>query len=155
MIIRILQAGRDRGRVRRRRGLLLMVELLFTLPILLMFLFVILQIYLVVTAREEMLAASRLGARVAAAGDYAQKAQVTEEVNQTVRRALGRGRLTPTTIKVVWSRDLPPEEVVGEADWVQVRLEIPVRRVSPDLMGWLGMTFGGQQLLVATTMKEE
>jgi hypothetical protein len=58
-------------------------------------------------------------------------------------------------VRVIWSQDLKAEEVGGEADWVMVRLSIPVRRAVPDLLGWAGYTFGREQIVAATTSKQE
>ncbi len=138
-----------------RRGVILMAELLFVLPIMLMFLLAIMQFYLLVTAREDMLAASRLAARVAAAGDRHNKAQVRDEVARTAKRALGHGRLAGATVKVTWAEDLPPAEVTGEADWVQVTLDLPLRRVAPDILGWVGFSLGKRHMIVGATMKAE
>ena len=139
----------------RRRGVILLVELLFVLPVLLFFLLGIVQFYLLVSAREELLAASRLAARVAAAGDRDRRPEVEDEVRRTVKRALGNGRLATAGVKVTWAEDLSPKAVEGEADWVQVSLDIPARRVAPDLMGWIGFAMRSHRLVVATTTKQE
>jgi hypothetical protein len=139
----------------RRSGAVLVIELLFVLPIMLIFLLAIAQFYLVVCAREELLAASRLGARVAAASDPHRKEEVREEVAKVVKRALGHGRLSTAAVKVTWADELPPKDTAGEADWVQVSLDIPLRRVTPDVLGWVGFALGKQHMVVATTMKQE
>jgi hypothetical protein len=139
----------------RRRAVVVVIELLFVFPILLMFVLAIVQIYMIVTAREEMLAASRLGARVAAAGDYDNREEVKSKVDKTVHRALGRGRLGSCNVRVTWAQDLKSDQTRGEADWVRVSLSVPTRRVVPDLLGWIGFTLGHHKLVVATTMKQE
>jgi hypothetical protein len=133
----------------------MIVEILLVLPFLLLFLFGLIQFYSLVTAREELLAASRLGARVAATGEIKNRKQVEAEVAKTVQRSLRHGRLRSAEVRVIWSQDLKAEEVGGEADWVMVRLSIPVRRAVPDLLGWAGYTFGREQIVAATTSKQE
>src|SRR5688572_7232416 len=94
----------------RRRGVVLLMELLFVVPILLMFLLGIMQFYMIATARQEMLAASRTGVRVAACGDRANRKQVEEEVDKTVHRALGGGSLGACEVKCTWPEDLKAKE---------------------------------------------
>jgi hypothetical protein len=133
----------------------IIMELLFLLPLMLLVGLALMQFYLLVTAREELVAASRLGARVAAAGDRNDRQQVEDEVRKTVSRALGSGRLCTADVKLVWAEDLPPQQTQGETDWVRVELAIPTRRVSPDVLGWVGAALGNQKLVVAQLARRE
>src|SRR5262245_15084695 len=149
---------KTRRRAGRRRGVVMLLVLLFVAPILLLFTFAIVEIYMLVTAREELLAASRLGARVAACGECAtkeQKEQVQQEVDKTVHRALGSGRLGSAKVHVAWPEELTAQDTAGEADWVRVSLELPMRNAAPDLLGWVGASLGKSKMVVATTMKQE
>lgn len=146
------------GRLGRsqRRGVIVAAELVLVMPILLIFLLAIVEFYLLVGTRVEMLNAARVGARVAASGGYANKAAVNDEVGKSVHRALGHGRLTrASTVHVTWSQDLPAKDTAGEADWVAVEVEVPAQRVIPELLGWAGFAFGKRKLVVATIMKQE
>jgi hypothetical protein len=126
------------------------------MPLLLIFLLAIVEFYLLVGTRVEMLNASRFGARVASSGGYANKSAVNEEVSKSVHRALGNGRLTKSAeVRVTWSQDLPPKDTAGEADWVEVVVDVPAQRVIPELLGWAGFAFGNRHLVVATIMKQE
>jgi Flp pilus assembly protein TadG len=148
---------------RNRRGMVLMVELLFVLPLLLIVLLAIVQFYILVSAREEMLLASRLGARVAAAraGDAhsdSDRAAAAAEATKTAQVALGHGTLSKADIQVVWSQDetkKDPTATAGEADWVQVVVKVKARQVVPDVLGWVGFTLGSRDIVVANTMMQE
>jgi hypothetical protein len=140
----------------RRRGALMAAELLFTMPVLMLFLMGVVEYYLLVTTRIDMLHACRAGSRVAASGSYAYKAQTEDEVKKTVQASLGNGRLERfSEINVVWSQDLPPQETAGQAAWVEVVVKVPPRRVIPDFLGWVGFTVGSKKLVTSVLMKQE
>jgi hypothetical protein len=132
-----------------------MLEVILVFPILLIFFLVMVQSYLLVTVREELLAASRLGARVAAIGDPNNKEQVKEEVQRTVKRSLGSGRLGGAEVRITWADDLKPEETRGEADWVAVTVEVPARNVVPDVLAWAGFSLGNEKLVAQTVTRQE
>ena len=132
----------------------MLVELLLVVPILLIILLGIAQFYLMATAREELLGASRLGARVAAAGSSNQKDQVRSQVQGAVSQALGTGRLHSAQVQVTWPDEVTPPPH-GTTDWVQVTISIPLKSVVPDVLGWAGMTLGNNTLVVATVAKQE
>jgi Flp pilus assembly protein TadG len=147
---------------RNRRGMVLMVELLFVLPLLLIVLLGIVQFYMLVTAREEMLLASFLGARVAAAraGDAhsdSDRAAAAEEAIKTAQVAL-HGNLSKAEIEVTWSQDAAktdPTATAGEADWVHVEVKVKARQVVPDILGWVGFTLGSRDIIAGNTMMQE
>jgi len=140
---------------KQRPGFLIAAELLFVLPILMMFLLGVVQFYMLVETRIDLLNASRAGARVAASGGHAYETQVNEEVEKTVHRALGNGRLSKfARVHVTWSQDLNPPPV-GEPDWVQVEVDVRAGCVIPDVLGWVGFTIGNKRIVAATLMKQE
>jgi hypothetical protein len=140
----------------RRGGALLAAELLFIVPIVLMILFGVGEFYMLTATRISLLNASRVGARVAASGSYANKQQVNDEVRRTVHEALGTGRLNRASrVSVTWSQDLPASQTMGQADWVHVKVEVRARAVIPDALGWVGFTLGGKKLIGGTLMKQE
>ena len=148
---------------RNRRGVILMMELLFVLPLLLIVLLGIVQFYMLVTAREELLLASRMGARVAAARasdahSDSDRADAAAAAIKTAQVALGNGSLSKADIEVVWSQDVSktdPTATAGEADWVQVVVKVKARQVVPDVLGWVGFTLGHRDIVAASTMMQE
>jgi Flp pilus assembly protein TadG len=141
---------------RRRRGSLMLGELLFVLPILLMFMLGIVQFAMMADIRTQLLGASREGARVASSGGYRHKVDTENEVKATVHRVLGNGRLSRfSKINVTWTQDLPPDKTAGEPDWVEVEVDVRAGCVIPDVLGWLGFTLGNKKMVAATTMKQE
>jgi Flp pilus assembly protein TadG len=140
----------------RRRGMMLTAELLFVLPILMLALLGVVEFYMMVNVRMDLLNASRAGARVAASGSYAAKAQTDDEVNKTVHAALGTGRLSKfSSVHVTWAQDVPPQQTAGQADWVQVEVSVPLKSVIPDVLGWAGFALGRKPMAAATLMKQE
>jgi Flp pilus assembly protein TadG len=134
----------------------MLAELLLLMPVLMMFMLGVIEFYLMVETRIDLLNASRAGARVAASGGFAHKAAVEDEVRATVHRALGSGRLSKFhKVHVTWSQNLPPEKTAGEPDWVQVEVDVRCRCVIPDILGWLGFTLGEKKLVAGTLMKQE
>jgi hypothetical protein len=88
------------------------VELLLVLPIMLMFVFSMIEFSLVFAAREHMAAACRAGARVAAQGGS------REEIHATIRELLGKGRLGDANIEVVFfAEEISPEHRRHLRDW--------------------------------------
>src|SRR5947208_3221112 len=75
------------------------IELLFALPVLLVVLFGTVEFAMVLIARQQLLAASREGARVAAQGGTA------DEVEDAVRTFLGQGSLSQATVASVLADD--------------------------------------------------
>ncbi len=140
----------------RRRGSILLGELLFTFPILMMFMLGIVQFAMMADIRTQLLGASREGARVASSGGYRHKTDAENEVNATVKRVLGTGRLSRfAKVKVTWTQDLPPCATAGDPDWVEVEVDVRAGCVIPDVLGWLGFSLGNKQMVAATTMKQE
>jgi len=153
MRITTTHGRRTRG---RRRGVLMVLELFFLIPILMMFMLGIIEFYMMVETRIVMLNASRAGARVAASCGFGHKELAEDEVKKCVHRALGSGRLSKfAKVHVNWSQDLPPDKTAGEPDWVQVEVDVRARCVIPDVLGWLGFTLGEKKLVAGTLMKQE
>ena len=147
-------AGAPAPRV-RRRGMIVSLEMILWTPLLILLQLFFLQFYLLVTAREEMLNATRTGARVAALVDGRDRATTEQEARQAVQRALGSGRLRHADIRFTWSQDVQQDPVPGEGPWVQVTCEIPTRIVTPDFLGLVGSALGQDRLVAATVMRQE
>jgi hypothetical protein len=131
----------------RRRGTLA-VELVLILPILLIFLVGMLEFSMLLTARQQLLAASREGARVAAQGAD------DHEVRLTVKRVLGNGSIGNAEVNVRRISDDGLDQGAGR-DRIEVVVRIPTTRVVPDLLGWAGVTFAGHDMVAGAVMNRE
>ncbi len=135
---------------------MMLAEFVFMAPLLLMFFLGIVEFYMLVATKIDLLNASRAAARVAASEGYTHKAQAGAEAAATGRAVLGTGRLSKfARVRVTWSQDLPPDQTAGAADWVEASVEVRARSVIPDVMGWLGFSLGDRHLVAATRMKQE
>ncbi|MCS6850439.1 MAG: pilus assembly protein [Gemmataceae bacterium] len=142
------QAPRSgRRRSRRRWGGLLTFELLLVVPIWLALLGAALEFGTVLIVRQQLLAASRDGARVAALGGD------LEDVRQAVRRALGPGRLPGAAIYVRMfdeqGRPLAPGETV------EVWVRLPVAQAAPNFLSLIGASLPKGDLVARTAMRKE
>jgi len=154
--MRITTKTRRHGRGSRRRGVLMLAELVFMTPILMMFFLGISEFYMMVATRIDLLTASRAAARVAASEGFTFKDQAAAEADKTAHAVLGTGRLSKNAkVKIVWSQDLPPDATAGQADWVRAEVSVKARSVIPDVLGWLGYSLGNKSIVVATPMKQE
>ncbi len=141
----------ERGRLGRTG--LLAVELVMVLPLLLIVLLGMVEFSLLLTARQELLTASREGARVASHGGGDREA-VRQEVEATVRRVLGRGQLGKARVEILWDTADPREPGNGR-DRVRVGLEIGAAEIVPDLLGWAGLSIASDHLAAATLLNVE
>jgi hypothetical protein len=140
----------------RRRGVLILAEFLFTVPLLMMLFLGVVEFYMLVTTRMELLNASRAAVRAAASDGYRYKTQAQADADKTARDVLGNGRLSKfAKVTLVWSQDLPPNQTQGASDWVEADVDVRARCVIPDILGWLGFSFGNKHLQVAERMKQE
>jgi Flp pilus assembly protein TadG len=134
----------------------MLAELVLVLPVLLMFFLGIVEFYMMVATKIDLLNASRASVRVAASEGYTFKAQADADASGTARAALGSGRLSKfAKVRITWSQDLPPGQTAGAADWVEAEVEVRARSVIPDVLGWLGFSLGNKNLVAATRMKQE
>jgi Flp pilus assembly protein TadG len=124
------------------------VELLLVLPILLIFLIGMLEFSMLLTVRQQLLAASREAARAAAQGAD------DDEVRETVKRVLGSGRIGDAEVNVqrISSRSQNPG---ASRDRIEVTVRVPTTHVVPDLLGWVGVTFAGQDMVAGAVMNRE
>jgi Flp pilus assembly protein TadG len=143
-------------RCTHRRGMLLLAEFLFMMPILMCFFLGICEFYMMIACRIDLLNASRAAARVAASDGYTFKSQANSQAESTARAVLGTGRLSKFgQVHVTWSQDLPPDQTAGQADWVEAAVDVKARSVIPDVLGWLGFSLGNKSIVAATRMKQE
>jgi Flp pilus assembly protein TadG len=140
----------------RRRGMLMLAELVFMTPILMMFFLGICEFYLMVATRLQLENASRSAVRTAASEGFTFKDLAATEADKTAHAVLGSGRLSHNAkVKIVWSQDLPPDATQGQADWVRAEVTVKARSVIPDVLGWVGFSLGDKSLVAGTAMKQE
>ena len=130
-----------------RRGTMA-AEMLLVLPIMLALLAGMFEFGLLLHCREQMLAASRAGARVAAQGGN------ETEVKKTVKRILGTGRLGDAEVGIERVPEDPEQPTEGR-DRVVVCVHVETTHVVPDLLAWIGISFRGEELVAATIMNQE
>jgi hypothetical protein len=130
----------------RRRGSLAL-ELLLLMPVLTGILLAIVEIGMLEFADQQLTAASREGARVAAQGGD------EDDVELAVRRYLGRGRLGDVHVDVDFKdrhgRPLPSGEPI------EVRLSLPANHAVPDLLRFVGFSIKDKKLIGRTVMRKE
>jgi Flp pilus assembly protein TadG len=123
----------------------LAVELLLVLPLFLLFLAGMIEFSLLLTARQELLAASREGARVASHGADC------DEVIAVVRRCLGKGSLRHANVDI---QHFDEDCILPNCrrDRVQVVVHIESTKVTPDFLAMFGITFCNKRLAAGTVM---
>jgi hypothetical protein len=141
------------GSSARRRPATVTVELVLVLPVLLIVLMGTIEFGMLLTARQELLAASREGARVASHGGGDRKA-LAAEVRDAVRESLGDGRLSDADVDVDWAPE-GRRERPGDRERVEVTVHLPARHVVPDLLGWAGLSIARERLEGSTVMLVE
>lgn len=135
----------------RRRGGVLSVEMLFLLPLLMLFVLAIVQFGMMLHARQQLSAACREAARTAALGGDA------ERIRQTLLMHLGDSRLSASTFKIT-DKDGRPVYHPGEVppgEPIEVWVECPVHCVVPDLLGWTGYSIKNDVIVCRTVMRKE
>lgn len=138
------------ARRRPRRGILAL-ELLIVLPILLIVVLTAVQFSLTLHARQQLVAASREGCRVAALGGD------LGEVEQTIRRTLGSGRLADADIELTDETGKPIQTgtIISTGDLVAVWVRLPTIHVVPDLLRFMGYSIQKDEMVARTVMRRE
>ena len=137
-------------RGRPRRGILAF-ELLLVLPILLIVVLAAVQFSLTLYARQQLVAASREGCRVAALGGN------LSEVESTIRRTLGNGRLADADIELTDETGKPLSDgmILPSGESVAVWLRLPTVHVVPDLLRFIGYSIQTDEMVARTLMRRE
>jgi hypothetical protein len=125
----------------RRRGVLSM-ELVLTLPILLMLLLGLFQFMMLFYSRSLMVEASRAGARKATLAGVTEK-----DVETEIRRVLAPRLQYGMRVEI----DLGERS----GDLVSVSVAVPMTAASPDLLWPIGAGLNGQNLFSETRMVRE
>ncbi len=138
------------ARCQTRRGILTF-ELLLVLPILLIVVLAAVQFSLTLYARQQLVAASREGCRVAALGGN------LSEVEGTIRRTLGNGRLADVDIELTDETGKPLSDgmILPSGDSVAVWLRLPTVHVVPNLLRFIGYSIQTDEMVARTVMRRE
>lgn len=138
-------------RSRRSRRGILAFELLLFLPILLLLVLAMVQFSLTLHARQQLVAASREGCRIAALGGD------VGEVERMVRRTLGSGKLADADVELTdeTGAAIPAGMSVPSGDSVSVWLRLPTAHVVPDLLRFMGYSIKNDELVARTVMRRE
>lgn len=139
-----------RSNSRNRVGALV-IELLFILPVLFLLILAMVQFSLTLFARQQLVAASREGCRVAALGGD------LGEVERSVHRVLGTGRLGDAEIEVTDESGtrIPTGQVIPSGEPVAVWLRLPTVHAIPDLLRFIGYSNRDDELIARTVMRRE
>ena len=123
------------------------IELLFVLPILMAVLLGTIEFSMFGLARQQVVAASREGARVAALGGSQQ------DVQQAAQLFLGNGPLANATIQVGITDDAGNPIPSGQP--VQVTVSVAANQAVPDLLAFIGISIKNETIAAQTVMRKE
>ncbi len=134
-----------------RRPGSLSLELVFVFPILFLLLLALIQFSLTLHARQQLVAASREGCRVAALGGD------RLEVEAMVKRVLGEGRLADAEVIVAdeAGTPLPSGALIPSGELALVWVRLPAGYVVPDLLRCVGYSHRNDDLVGRTAMRRE
>lgn len=138
-------------RTRRERRGVLALELLLILPLLLVIILAAVQFSLTLHARQQLVAASREGCRIAALGGD------LGEVEKMVRKVLGDGRLGEADVELTdeTGAPVPSGLAVPSGEAVAVWLRLPTAYAVPDLLRFVGYSIRKDELVARTVMRRE
>lgn len=138
---------RAEPRQKGKRGAFLALEALIVLPIVGCFFLALCSVAGLEMAWQQMLTASREGARVAALGG------TDEEVEAATLLFLGGGTVSESDIQVFTMGSDGFPVLPGQP--VSVVISIPAARVMPQFGAMIGFAFGENLLVARTTMRKE
>lgn len=136
----------QRRPARKRRGSVTL-ETILLLPVFLVVLFGTVEFGLVLIAKQQLLTASREGARVGALGGS------ETEVRAAVARVLGSGNLAGADVQARLTDDSGVPLASGEP--VEVSVDLPADAATPDLLRLIGYSLDGQHVVARTSMRKE
>jgi Flp pilus assembly protein TadG len=131
----------------RRTGSTLAAELLFALPLVLVVVLATIEFSTLLLVRQQLQAASREGARVAALGGDA------TQVEAAVRNFLGTGNLAGAQVTSVLTDDLGQPSPSGAP--VAVTVSLPTTQAVPDLLALTGFSLANDVTVAQTVMRKE
>jgi Flp pilus assembly protein TadG len=142
----VSQARNKCGPDRRRSGTAVL-EMLIALPVLLAVLLAVVEFSMILVAQQQIVAASREGARVAAQGG------AQSDVVQAVQQFLGKGRLSNATIATVLTDT--SRQPLPSGSPVSVTVSLPTAQAVPDLLAFVGFSISNKNLVGQTVMRKE
>jgi len=123
------------------------LETILFLPVFLVLLFATIEFSLVLIAKQQLLTASREGARVGAlGGDDA-------EVRAAVARVLGSGSVAAAEVQTRLTDENGLALPSGEP--VEVSVALPAGAAAPDLLRLIGYSLDGQHVVARTSLRKE
>jgi hypothetical protein len=126
----------------------MLIEALIVLPLLLALVLVTVQFGMAIIARQQVEAACREGARVAAQGGS------RHDVEAAVRRILGSsGRLSAARVDATLTDGNGDPLPSGEP--VRVTVLVPAGMVAPDMAPFLGFSLANQVIAAQVVMRKE
>jgi hypothetical protein len=125
----------------------LALELLLVLPVFLALLLGMIEFSLLLSARQDVLSASRQGVRVAALGG------TETEVRAAVNLVLGPAFASVANIEVTLTDSSGEPILPGEP--VQVTVELPADSAAPDLLRFIGFSLEGEAIVGRAVMLKE
>jgi Flp pilus assembly protein TadG len=128
-----------------RRGIVA-VEMLLALPLVLGLSLAVVEFSLLLTAQQELIAASREGARVASQGG------AQTDVVQAAQQVL-TGNLSSASITAVLTDSMGQPLASGQP--VSVLVSIPANQAVPDLLAFVGFSIAGDTIAGQTVMRKE
>jgi Flp pilus assembly protein TadG len=129
-----------------RRGTVAL-ELLLVLPIVLGVLLATVEFSMLLVAQQQLLVASREGARAAAQGG------TLSDVQNAVQVFLGQGNLSQASLQATLT-DATGQPLPSGSP-VAVALSLPATQAVPDLLAFLGFSIRSETLTAATVMRKE
>jgi Flp pilus assembly protein TadG len=135
---------------RRRAGALLSAELLFVLPILMMFLLAIAEYGLLALAGQRLQFAAQAGAR-AATLSYNDATAYEAAIKQAVEAAL----ISPTLVAHYTLAFTPFASAQNTGDQVEVKVTAPMTAAAPDMLLVFGVSINGGTLTGRCVMRKE
>jgi TadE-like protein len=138
------------GKRQERRGSLT-VELILVFPILLGLLLGMIEFSMLLFSRQQLTAASREGARIAALGGELQ------DVERTVVRCLGDGRLADAEVVMTDAAGHPitTADAVPTGEPIEVWVRLPAKHAVPDLLWFIGYSIRNDEIVARTVMRKE
>jgi TadE-like protein len=149
--MRMSQRELRRDSDRKRRSGSLTVEMIVVFPILLALLVGMIEFSMILFSRQQLTAASREGARVAALGGE------LSDVERTVVRYLGDGRLGDAQVIMTDAagHHLATADAVPSGEPVEVWVRLPANHSVPDLLAFLGYSIRNDEIVARTVMRRE
>jgi len=147
--------GHYRTAARRKRGGVLTLELVLTLPVLLIVLFALVEYAILLVANQAVTAAAAVGARAATLPN-ATHASVVDSVQQALSTWQFGTEINPVEIEINNTSDsVVPLSDAQTGDAVRVTVTLDSIHAAPNLLSFVGMSLNGQQLSASYVLRKE